>query len=160
MGLEDVLAKKDVALLNAFVGLIDERIGEAAGLDQLRAWEAQPALFQQIHAVVALDTEQSNGRFEQYFGRYAGYPPFVIAAIRGLEVVGNPAQVALAREAVAIFVHYFPALQRVMEEFDIRPGPRLTETDIDVRFREAGNLLDITIRWLEANRETVRALAG
>lgn len=155
MTIDRVLAQTGVDFDSAFIGYVDKRIGSAGGQDQIAAWEALPELFKMYHALFALDSDVSNGGFQQYFGRYASYPPFVIAAIRGLDRV-SPAHAPLAREAVAIFVHYMPKLQPVMELFEIPASPLLTETDINDRFRAAGFLLHLRIAWLEANRDAVR----
>lgn len=159
MDIDEVLSHKGVDLCNEFVAYIDDRIGQDAGLGQLHAWEALPEVFKQYHALSALDSEVFNGGFEQYYGRYAGYPPFIGAAIRGLELVGSPAHAKLAREAIAIFVHYFPKLQPLLEQLGISLAPKLTETDIDARFYEVGDLLGIQMNWIAANRDTIRGLA-
>lgn len=148
-----------VKLDNAFLEYLDDRIGEHAGGDQIQAWQSLPELFRQYHALFALDSDQFNGGFEQYFRQYAAYTPFVEEALAGLAMVGNAEQLRLAREAVSIFVHYFPKLQSVMDSLAIAPTPRVTETDIDRRFQSAGDLQGLRIAWLEANRDTLAKLA-
>ncbi len=159
MDINEVLSQTDVDYDNAFLEYLDDRIGETAGRDQMAAWESLPDLFKQYHAVFALDSEVFNGGFGQYFGRYATFPTFVRAGIRGLDLVGSSAHARLAREAVSIFVHYIPELQVLMETLAIPHSPKLAESDIDRRFQHVGDLQAIRIAWLEANRDTIRSLA-
>ncbi|MFO0797586.1 MAG: DUF4375 domain-containing protein [Gemmataceae bacterium] len=159
MELTEVLRLTDFELYRAFIAYLENRIGEEAGVDQLRAWEALPDLLKQFHAVVGLDSQVFNGGFTQYLRVYAGYSPFIASAIRGLDMVGCPAHAELAREAVAIYVHYLPNLQPLMEEFRIPPRPKVDETDITERFREAGDLQKILVAWVDANREAIRSTA-
>lgn len=160
MNIEEVLRQQGINYDNAFLEYLDDRIGEHAGEGQLQAWASLPDVFQQYHALFALDSEVFNGGFGQYFRNYASHPPFVAAAIRGLELVGGPRHAQLAREAISIFVHYVPALEPLMGSLAIPHSPKLAESDVDQRFRAAGDLQKLRLNWLEANRETIRAAAG
>ena len=159
MNISDVIKLKGVQYDNAFLEYLDDRIGQSAGHDQIQAWESLPAEFKEYHALFSLDMDVFNGGFGQYFRGYATYPPFIAAAIRGLERVGATKHVPLVHEAISIFVHYIPELQPLMESLKIPQSSKQTDSDIDTRFREAGNLQLLRFAWLDANRETIRELA-
>lgn len=158
MSINEVLSHTGVDYDNAFIEYLDDRIGETAGQDQMAAWDSLPEVFKQYHALFALDSDVFNGGFEQYFRRYASCPAFIQAGIRGLDLVGSPAHRELAREAISIFVHYIPQLQELMLALAIPQSAKLTESDIDRRFQQAGDLQAMRFAWLEANRETIRRL--
>lgn len=160
MSIDHVIAQQGINYDNAFLEYLDKRIGESAGEDQVAAWQALPPHFRQYHALFALDSEQFNGGFNQYFARYSSFVPICEAALDGLTLIGASKHYALALEAVSIFVHYFPSLQPIMASRTIAKTPRVEETDIDHRFQEAGDLQQLRLDWLEANRALIQETAG
>lgn len=159
MELVKVLRLKGYELYREFIAYLENRIGAEAGVHQLRAWEALPDVLKQFHAVIGLDSQVFNGGFTQYLQVYSAYPPFVTAAIRGLDMTGCATHAKLAREAVAIYVHYLPSLQPVADELRLPPHPKTDDTDITARFRDAGDLQPILMAWVEASREVIRHAA-
>ncbi|WP_339745388.1 DUF4375 domain-containing protein [uncultured Rubinisphaera sp.] len=159
MNIGEVVSQNGVDYDNAFLEYLDNCIGENAGADQIAAWESLPQMFRQYHALFALDSEQFNGGFNQYFARYSSYAPMCEAALDGLKLVSADKHHELALEAVSIFVHYFPNLQTVMEQRSISESPKLTETDIDHRFQAAGDLQELRLKWLDASRTLIQETA-
>jgi hypothetical protein len=159
MNIADVITLTGVDYDNAFLEYLDERIGENAGADQIAAWESLPSIFRQYHALFALDSEQFNGGFNQYFAQYSSYVPMCEAALEGLTLVGADQHRELALEAVSIFVHYFPNLQPIMAKLSIPESPKLTETDIDHRFQATGDLQGLRLKWLDSSRTLIEETA-
>jgi hypothetical protein len=158
MKINEVPAQIGALYDNAFIEYLNKRIGEDAGQDQLEAWESLPEALKEYHALFNLDGDVFNGGFGQYLRRYAWHPPYIAAAIRGLERVAGHTHAKLACEAISLYVHYIPELQPLMDSHAIPPSPRLEESDIDARFREAGDLQKLRFAWLETNRDLLRGL--
>ena len=106
-------------------------IGSLVGRDA----EHYPAPLVEAVAVVDWLADTRNGALEQYFARRKLSRTNTYGRVlAGLQRIKHDAGAALFREAVAIYSHFDPEIDRARQQLDIDSVPRVEESDIMHRF--------------------------